>query len=293
MNNKEVAHEWAQGGATNKGSHFYSEGVKLFSYGPHFLLGKLFPSSDRGEVALLNCDGYSATTRKHKSYAFGALCSTEWIVIEVPQPDVEEIKGTQGSLVEHLENLRYLKAQQIERLAKAPRAREALGRILEEIEEGQEKYNAYVRRFRLSKHAPKLPELSATGKAELQARAEHQENARADRERLREERAKVAEAENLSKWRRGENVQNSFWHSDIALRLSADGKKIETSRGASVDVSAGVALWKRWKAGFHLNLEKIGAYTVNESTPEGVKIGCHYIKADEINAFFAGLNIEA
>ena len=66
-----VFHVWAQqtqeSGKRSDGRVFF-EGRTIYSYGHHFALGYMFPLANTGEhVALLNSDGYSISTSKHKS----------------------------------------------------------------------------------------------------------------------------------------------------------------------------------------------------------------------------------
>jgi hypothetical protein len=72
FDNSMVAHVWAQrrqdSGKSGNGN-FYFEGPFLYSYGSHFLVGYALPDGR----ALLNSDGYSISTSRHKSYAWGAV----------------------------------------------------------------------------------------------------------------------------------------------------------------------------------------------------------------------------
>jgi hypothetical protein len=67
-----VAHVWAnqsQEHAKSGHGNFFFNGRNLWSYGSHFLVGRIMPDG----VALLNYDSYSTTTEKHKSYAYRAV----------------------------------------------------------------------------------------------------------------------------------------------------------------------------------------------------------------------------
>lgn len=72
-NNSQVAHVWAQGDETKSGQsnngNFYFEGRNLFSYGSHFLVGRIMADG----VALLNADSYSVSTSGHQSDASRAI----------------------------------------------------------------------------------------------------------------------------------------------------------------------------------------------------------------------------
>lgn len=76
-NHDETAHVWAsqkqESGRAPDGRMFF-EGPDLFSYGSHFVIGRIM-STQNGNgpaVVLLNADGYSVSTSKHKHIASGA-----------------------------------------------------------------------------------------------------------------------------------------------------------------------------------------------------------------------------
>ena len=72
FSNDMVAHVWAQmrqdQGKSGNGN-FYFTGANLWSYGSHFLVGRIMADG----VALLNGDSYSISTSRHQSYASRAV----------------------------------------------------------------------------------------------------------------------------------------------------------------------------------------------------------------------------
>lgn len=60
--NKAVAEEWSVGNEA-KGSHFFTDGITIWSYGYHFPIATKLKS---GEI-LFNTDGYSVSTSRHKN----------------------------------------------------------------------------------------------------------------------------------------------------------------------------------------------------------------------------------
>lgn len=74
-----VAHVWANQSQTHaKSGHgnFFFNDSRLWSYGSHFLVGKIMPDG----AALLNSDSYSVTTSKHQSYASRAVRGARYSV---------------------------------------------------------------------------------------------------------------------------------------------------------------------------------------------------------------------
>jgi len=105
-------------------------------------------------------------------------------------------------------------------------------------------------------------------------------------------------AEEEQKWLRGEDVERyikvddyEFWmpFSQDRLRYRPERNEIETSRGAYVSVKAGQVLYKMIKAGKPVHGHSIDGYTVIGYNGE-LKIGCHIIKAEEIERFAKVMN---
>lgn len=90
FNHSMLAHVWAQQnqpeGRASDGRMFFKDS-KLWSYGSHFLIGKIMPDG----VALLNADSYSISTSKHQSYARGAVSHRR--VLYVPGLTSLELTG--------------------------------------------------------------------------------------------------------------------------------------------------------------------------------------------------------
>lgn len=84
--NSMVAHVWAQqnqsNGKSNNGQFFFRDSM-LFSYGSHFLVGKIITGLGKGSanVALLNTDSYSISTSRHQRMAKGAVRHFEHVYL--------------------------------------------------------------------------------------------------------------------------------------------------------------------------------------------------------------------
>lgn len=114
--------------------------------------------------------------------------------------------------------------------------------------------------------------------------------------------ARVA-AENaaaVAAWRDGGPRPFAAWDMPPMLRLSSDGKNIETSHGAIVPVSAAPRLWRLVErvrggdtaAGSAFRGMHVGPFTLSEIRPDGsAVIGCHDIQYSEMAAMAARLNL--
>lgn len=272
MKNSEVAHEWANLSSRNhKAGNMYHEGTKLYSYGYHYLLGNLFP--EKG-VALINSRGYSTTTAAHKHHAIRAL-SGGWKIIMVPAPAAE-------NKADHANNTAYFIKRREEIIDQMKRARN-LGGYLLEYNNLKINYNTYCRAF--SYKAPVLPGITETEHAIYAARAKRYETQTEARQEAKRAKRAAAEAKALDEWRQGKNSR-AFYYSALALRLSADKKYIETSRGAKVGLIAARKLYEAWKAGENVTGRHIDSFTIDTVTTGVITIGCHDIPVIEIEKIF-------
>jgi hypothetical protein len=139
MNNSQVARAWArQSKPRGSGSNFYFDGPLLFSYGRHFLAGKVYP--DKG-LALINSRHYSMSTGKHLSHAWSGANVAGLRAIRVPCPDAYHVT--------HEQNRMYFEAEIAAAIARAKRARKYSARIYEQADQLAKDANAYAAAFGL------------------------------------------------------------------------------------------------------------------------------------------------
>jgi hypothetical protein len=82
--NRQVAHLWANEAKPHAtGSNFYFEGPTLYSYGSHFVVGRIVRNKRGKRAYLLNSNSYSPSTRCHQNYARCAIADGE-IVFRAP-----------------------------------------------------------------------------------------------------------------------------------------------------------------------------------------------------------------
>jgi hypothetical protein len=82
--NSEIAGKFAKGAIMGYNKHMYIEGNTIFSYGHHFPIAKKW-----GKVYLMNSDGYSATTKRHKMLVFRDLSTNGETIIFLPNCDIQ------------------------------------------------------------------------------------------------------------------------------------------------------------------------------------------------------------
>ena len=89
----------------------------------------------------------------------------------------------------------------------------------------------------------------------------------------------------LTKWLNHE-FNGQLYNIPVHLRISKDGKMIETTKGASVEYVRGVELFNKLVNKENVNGHKINGFTLLENSSEAVTIGCHVINWPVINQFF-------
>jgi hypothetical protein len=280
LSHSAVAHLWAnQSKDRASGGHVFFEGPRIYSYGHHFCMGRILPSG----AVVLATRGYSNSTSKHKSYANRAVSHLTRVYCHDPDMSAADNRAL---VVREVANLlsaagapRTRESTNVKRRAEALHLAEQFNAYLAELPKGEQRG---VKPIDVSKLQGVVEELRKQLEKERQ---QHME-----RRRRQAEEAK----EDLEKWRRGEATRLGLYHLPVALRLSKDGKQVETSHGAEVPVSRAKRLWnyiRDVKAnGIPANASKpygaginLGHFTLNEIREDGsIRAGCHNIAYPEI-----------
>lgn len=278
MNNKEVAHLWAnQSRNSASGSHFYFSGDTIFSYGSHFPIARHY----KGAV-LFTTGGYSVTTSKHKGYVRSASHHLPTYHVDNPtrNPSGDDVKSY-GNRIKSA----------AERAAKARNPDDALTYLQNIVDEANDFCERFGFKTRFSMPA-NLDELRAKAKAS----AERERKAKA----ARQEKLEAEARETIQFWLEGQMVSIPHYVPKVYLRVrrfdgdcpTSDGlPMMETSKGAKVPLPEAekafrfvIAMRER---GWHRNGEqfKIGDYQLDAVNDQGVVAGCHRVDWVEIERF--------
>lgn len=287
--NATLAHHWAhQTAAAERGSSMLYEGPKLYSYGKHFCIARILPS---GKVAFgLHTD--SRTTAKHQCYARRAVTHKEVVYCYDPDADAESNRISAEHAVklavEHAATPRRIK--EMTRLASLRAAQEAAGEFNDYLAALPEDERKGVQPLEVLRFDTEQLERLKQLRREEEAKRE-------DERKKREQSKREAEALDLAKWRL--HAFNGYLqYSATALRLSVDGTKIETSKGAEIPVHHAKRLWPYVQncRGVGMALEgtsmKLGVYTLNEINADGsIRVGCHNISYYELERMAKALGL--
>jgi len=310
MNNREVAHRWAnQSGRNNaaKGHNFYYDGAAIWSYGSHYCAGVLLFTGPGAGVALVNSTSYSVSTSKQMGYVGSALSGR---IVYVPYPDAA-LEGGGPKRREHGDNLKsylddaesarqaFAKARQGRQLINARGAAEqAAGKIAEYLElfprafAGlRELRAAYDKLRRELKEGGALWVSEETQKKALAANLKNRK-AKEERERLQVAAEWAAKAARVAEWLTGSgDVHAPGTTPEGFALLRVKGGRVETSQGAQITEQTARALW----AGLCRDADVIGLrldhYNVTSWNGAALVVGCHRIARAELERMAAALGL--
>jgi murein DD-endopeptidase MepM/ murein hydrolase activator NlpD len=97
----------------------------------------------------------------------------------------------------------------------------------------------------------------------------------------------------LESWRSGGILRYGFNRLPVALRLSTDGSRIETSHGAVVPTRVAAVAWEAIKAGAVDPEFSWGHYTGLAVRDGVLVVGCHRIPLEEVQAIREALALPA
>lgn len=282
FNNSELTHVWAnQLQFSGRGSNMFFYGDSIYSYGYHYLLGKILIAPGGEKVFFINSNNYSRTTNKQKIQLTHSVVAENRFIIPFPSNrdlSVQDVKVICENLKLEVKNNLF---DQLKARLATYHIKEAWANL--------NTANKLASLFNLPLISPEdFPEWRQATKKSLdnELRQKVNEENKEEREKQKRERLAQKEREKLEKWICHE-YSGPLYNVPIHLRLTKDGEHIETTKGAKVPINEGLELYKRLNNGIQCRGEKIGGYTLTSSDSLTVKIGCHDIPWVNIDKFFA------
>lgn len=286
----EVMHRWAnQVQDSARSSNVFFEGDSIYSYGHHYLLGRLHKVGNK-TVAVINSTRYSNTTAKHQSWATYSVSHLPTVKSSDPNSIETGLKEMQADLIDRLMSFfsqrRFWKAYDrkdimdyyVKSTEKFNKVCLLVGRKDLQIVVTDEFIDLMVDHTKL---VMKKKEFSNTP----------EELAKKQAKRKKEQSAKHAKLlidleTDITAWR---NHGNITWGirglTPQLLRVKteiATGKQfVETTKGATVSLEAAKALLKRVLDKQAKQGEKIDGFTLNSVQGNLVRISCHTIDINE------------
>lgn len=269
FSNSQLSHVWAnQLQSFGKGSNMHFEGNTIYSYGSHYEIGKIIAAPNCSKVYFVNSNGYSNTTAKH----------TRHVVNSIPEyfPSFNVPFKNNKFSAEHLpEIIDNMMMQGKKYLTQQINARTYFG-YFSTASQLFEDVDLICELFDLPK--PQRP----SNYLDAQIKAQHLRETQTERENKKAAKEFEKSLELLTKWLNHE-YNGQLYNLPVHLRISSDGKLIETTKGAKVQLSEALRLLSKLKSGEDVNGYKIDGFTVIENNAHAVKIGCHEISWNIIN----------
>lgn len=282
--NSMLCHTWAnQLQNFGKGSSMYFEGNIIYSYGNHYEIAQIVEAPNLEKVFFINSNGYSNTTAKHTSHVWRSI-PDNFKVFKVPFKITSSYYSgsrVQSFKVEYLpEIIESMLLMSKNHFTDQINARSYFGHfasgsmLYENIIEICKIFNIPV---------PVRP----SNYLDAQIKADQLRETQTQRQEQKEAKELQKNLELLAKWLNYE-YNGTLYNIPVHLRVSKDGKLIETTKGAKVDFSAALRLLSKLRNNENVHGEKIDGFTVIENNDQKLKIGCHEIDWAIINRLNIG-----
>jgi hypothetical protein len=277
-NNSELAHAWAN--ATHdsgKGHNMYFLSDVIYSYGSHYEIARKVRTPNGQIVIFVNANVYSNSTAKHTNHVWHALpdyAHTFRVPFVRPESGYGSINYFKIEFLPPIIERMLLNVKN--KLTDQINARSYFGHYAEAS-------SIYVD----IKHICSLFEMECPPRPEnwddAEEKAQYLRATVKERERAAELKKLEKNKELLSKWLR-HDYNGQLYDIPVHLRISKDGTKVETTKGASVSLENARTLLERLKRNDDVKGYDIQGFKVIENSSEAVKIGCHVIGWNVINA---------
>ena len=275
-----LAHAWAnelqnEGRASNM---FFKDNI-IYSYGYHYEIARLIDAPNGQKVCFINSNGYSNSTAKHTNHVSRAIPQN---IVKFYVPFVNSggyYQKNNSVSVELLPTIIANMALNCKNLCfDQLKARTNTGYFRQAASLYSNILNICIL-FNLD--APTMPDnyIDAENKFNFLI------NTQTLRDNIKAEKQLEKSKELLTKWLNHE-YNGQLYNIPVQLRISKDGKNIETTKGASVEYTRGVELFNKLVNKENVNGHKINGFTLLENSIEAVTIGCHVINWPVINQFF-------
>jgi hypothetical protein len=269
FSNSMLCHTWAnQLQNYGKGSSMYFEGNTIYSYGRHYEIAQIVKAPTYPKVFFINSNGYSNTTAKHTNHVWRSIPD---IVPNFRVPFINN-KFNIDDLPKIIDKMLI---QVKKHFTDQINARSYFGHfaagsmIFDDIAYICEIFNLPV---------PVRP----SNYLDAQIKADQLRETQAQRQEQKEAKELQKSLELLAKWLNYE-YNGTLYNIPVHLRVSKDGKLIETTKGAKVDYLAALRLLSKLRNNENVHGEKIDGFTVIENNSQKIKIGCHEIDWAIIN----------
>jgi hypothetical protein len=270
-----------EGFRTSSRNVYFENGI-LFSYGSHYPMArKLSVGTGHAyrEIVLINAEKSTNTTEKHKSQIRQSTLKNQWTF---SVPNIHEPKAR--------ENAEYLMNEVVDSIDAVLRGLKY--DYVDQVTRKIEHYNQYARAFKLKEFSLKAEFYTILSILSRDTEAKNEE-----REKIRDAERAANRAANRAKWasevalwykcQNTMNISSSFFGLNYDP-IRVNGDKVETPRGAELDLSIAKAIASRLKQGRLLVGQSVGPFKIDKITSETLEVGCHTINIQQALAALEG-----
>lgn len=277
QNTSEVVHVFAQQtqseGRNQSGSIYFREN-KIYSYGSHYLLGEFINSN----TIIINDFGYSVTTSKHIQELKNATSHYNRFYTSSI-----DIKHVQTEIDYNLKKLSKANKPEIY-ISNITKLESNLSRWVDYCKENKVKKEHFSKyNFIVKKSNYKYKKIVKIANSLLTREALEKIKAKGKKEAIKQKAKDKKELKiKLDKFNAYKIDRFKIGKFDY-LRLSQNGKFVETSQNIRIEKSDAERLYFSIKNNFNIIGNKIGYYTINKIDNKALTVGCHKICIKSVN----------
>ncbi len=262
------------------GHRMYCSNNVLYSYGSHFIIAKKIKLKDGRTVFLFNTSSASVTTSKQQRCTEQALYSHTVFNVHIPS------YSNEISYIKFVKDYFNSISDQLELMDKArTKANDYQWEAIRILNELKLFIETFKPKYRFSKLEKEILNQETLTTDQVNTAIKKRKQLDTQTKRRKNKRAVLKEEENIKLWLNNElgHIYTNYT-SDVYLRLSKDGERVETSKSSNVSVKAAKVLYLLIQSGKDVKGHNIDGFTVI-GLNGGLKIGCHEITKEEINRF--------
>jgi len=277
QNTSEVVHVFAQQTqqeGRNQSRSIYFRENKIYSYGSHYLLGEFINS----DTIIINDFGYSVTTSKHINELINA--TSQYNQFYTSSIDIKYVQTEINAFLKCLTNARKPEIY----ISNITKLETNLTKWVEYCKENKikkqhfSKYNFVVNKSDYNyKKIVKIANSLLTPETIDKLKAKGKKDAIKQKAKDKKELKIKLDKFNSYKIDRFKIGQFDY------LRLSQNGKFVETSQNIRIEKSDAERLYFSIKNNFNIIGNKIGYYRVNKIDNKALTVGCHKICINSVN----------
>jgi len=277
QNTSEVVHVFAQQTqqeGRNQSRSIYFRENKIYSYGSHYLLGEFINS----DTIIINDFGYSVTTSKHINELINATSQyNQFYTSSI------DIKHVQNKINDRLERLAKARKPEIY-ISNITFLQSNLSKWVDYCKENKikkehfSKYNFVVNKSDYNyKKIVKIANSLLTPEALEKIKAKGKKDA--IKQKAKDKKELKIKLDKFNSYKIDRFKIGEFDY----LRLSQNGKFVETSQNIRIEKSDAERLYFSIKNNFNIIGNKIGYYRVNKIDNKALTVGCHKICINSVN----------